>query len=179
MPKYIAFLRAINVGGRTVKMDHLRRLFESLGLSRVETFIASGNVSFESTSRSADRLAAAIEKGLQDALGYGVATFLRSPAELTAIARHKPFDDSELSAEGNMLYVAFVAAAPGAGATQKLQACATAVDAFHVHDRQIYWLRRSTAGESAFSGARLEKILGVPATLRNLTTVRKIAAHIS
>ena len=45
MPKHFAFLRAINVGGHTVKMDHLRDIFESLGFSNVETFIASGNVS--------------------------------------------------------------------------------------------------------------------------------------
>ena len=43
MTRYIAFLRAINVGGHTVKMDQLRALFEELGLSNVETFIASGN----------------------------------------------------------------------------------------------------------------------------------------
>ena len=44
MPKYVALLRAINVGGHTVKMDRLRRLFEELGFKNVETFIASGNV---------------------------------------------------------------------------------------------------------------------------------------
>jgi uncharacterized protein (DUF1697 family) len=46
MPKYVAFLRAINVGGHTVKMDHLRRLFEALGFTNVETFIASSDVVF-------------------------------------------------------------------------------------------------------------------------------------
>ena len=46
--KYAAFLRAINVGGRVVKMDRLRTLFEAAGLRGVETFIASGNVVFES-----------------------------------------------------------------------------------------------------------------------------------
>jgi uncharacterized protein (DUF1697 family) len=52
MPKYVAFLRAINVGGHTVKMDHLRRLFEALEFDNVETFIASGNVIFDSASKS-------------------------------------------------------------------------------------------------------------------------------
>jgi uncharacterized protein (DUF1697 family) len=47
MNKHIAFLRAINVGGHTVKMDTLRQLFESLGFTNVETFLASGNVIFE------------------------------------------------------------------------------------------------------------------------------------
>jgi len=48
MTRYIAFLRAINVGGHTVKMEHLRGIFESMGFSNVETFIASGNVIFAS-----------------------------------------------------------------------------------------------------------------------------------
>jgi uncharacterized protein (DUF1697 family) len=52
MSQYIAFLRAINVGGHTVKMDPLRQLFEALGFSQVETFIASGNVIFNSTSKN-------------------------------------------------------------------------------------------------------------------------------
>ena len=43
---YVALLRGINVGGRNVKMDRLREIFESLGFSNVETFIASGNVIF-------------------------------------------------------------------------------------------------------------------------------------
>ncbi len=51
MTKYIAFLRAINIGGHNVKMDVLRQLFESLEFSNVKTFIASGNIIFESKTR--------------------------------------------------------------------------------------------------------------------------------
>ena len=47
MPRRIAFLRAINVGGHVVKMDHLRKLLTSFGLENVETVIASGNVVFD------------------------------------------------------------------------------------------------------------------------------------
>lgn len=47
MSRYIALLRAINVGGHTVKMDRLRTLFAQVGLANVETFIASGNVIFD------------------------------------------------------------------------------------------------------------------------------------
>ncbi len=47
MPRYVAFLRAVNVGGRIVKMDELRRLFAGAGFADVETFIASGNVIFD------------------------------------------------------------------------------------------------------------------------------------
>jgi uncharacterized protein (DUF1697 family) len=97
MPRYIAFLRAINVGGHnTVKMDFLRHLFESLGFSNVETFIASGNIVFETKSKNAQALEREIEKGLREALGYAVATFIRTGTELAAIANYKPFSQSTL-----------------------------------------------------------------------------------
>src|SRR3977135_1307431 len=107
MPKYVAFLRAINVGGHTVKMDYLRGLFEAMGFSNVETFIASGNVIFDSKSKTAKALETKIERALEDNLGYKVTTFIRSVAELAAVARYKPFTDS--GEEGNVLYIGFLA----------------------------------------------------------------------
>src|SRR5688572_10594132 len=107
MPKYVAFLRAINVGGHTVKMDALRRLFEALGFVNVETFIASGNVIFDSPSKDTKALEKKIESYLRETLGYEVATFIRTIAEVAAIADYKPFIDAELKAEGNTLYVGF------------------------------------------------------------------------
>ena len=71
MTRYFAFLRAINVGGHLVTMDRLRGVFESLGFSKVETFIASGNVIFESTSKSANSLQAKIEKKLPESKKAG------------------------------------------------------------------------------------------------------------
>jgi uncharacterized protein (DUF1697 family) len=52
MTRYVALLRAINVGDHNVKMAHLRTLFDSLGVSNVETFIASGNVIFDSLAKN-------------------------------------------------------------------------------------------------------------------------------
>ena len=92
MTRYVAFLRAINVGGRRVKMDHLRKLFEALGTSNVETFIASGNVIFDSEADDPRVLERKIEDHLQESLGYEVATFVRSTSELAGIARYRPFD---------------------------------------------------------------------------------------
>ena len=63
--RYVAFLRAINVGGHTVRMEALRREFESLGATNVETFIASGNVIFDTARRNAAALERAIEEHLQ------------------------------------------------------------------------------------------------------------------
>jgi uncharacterized protein (DUF1697 family) len=179
MPKYVAFLRAINVGGHIVKMDYLRRLFQAMGFSQVEIFIASGNVIFNSTSKSTKALEKKIEGYLQEALGYEVATFIRSTTEVAAVAHYKPFVDAEMEAEGNVFYVAFLANKPGDEAKQKLLSFSTEVDEFHVSGGEVYWLCRKKFRESELSGAKLEKTLGMQATLRNSTTVKKIASKYS
>ena len=86
MPRYAALLRAINVGGHTVKMDELRALFESVPLKRVESVIASGNILFESASTDAAKLESRIEAKLEKALGYEVGTYLRTGPELAAVS---------------------------------------------------------------------------------------------
>ena len=178
MPKYVAFLRAINVGGHTVKMDHLRGLFEAMGFSNIETFIASGNVIFDSKSKTAKALESKIERALEANLGYQVTTFIRSVAELAAVARYKPFPDCD--GDGNVLYIGFVADNPGEESRQRLQSVTTKVDDFHIYGREVYWLCRKKLGESAFpGGAKFEKTLGMPVTLRNSNTVVKIALKYS
>ncbi len=174
LQRSIAFLRAINVGGHTVKMDHLRTLFEELGFANVATFIASGNVIFDSAPADARTLAMQIERHLKQSLGYAVATFIRSPGELAAVATYQPFPGVDL--EGASLYIAFLQAPPSDEAQHKLLAFRTAIDDFHVHGREVYWLCHTKISESKFSGALLEKTLGMPATMRNATTVRKLAA---
>jgi uncharacterized protein (DUF1697 family) len=176
MPRYVALLRAIYVGGHVVKMDQLRREFEALGLSNVETFIASGNVIFESPGRNARALEKRIEARLESALGYHVATFLRTTSELAEIVRHEPFVPAELNAAGSSLYIGFLSAPPDRASQEKVMACRTAVDDFHVHLRELYWLCRSKLGESLVSGAVLAKALGMRSTMRNVTTIRRLAA---
>ena len=176
MPKYVAFLRAINVGRHLVKMDHLRSLFEELGFANVETFIASGNVIFDTKTTNTKSLESKIEKHLEESLGYEVTTFLRSVTELAAIAQHKPFSEEELTADGNTLYIAFVRDKPSSEAAKKMESLSSAIDAFHVHEREVYWLYRRNNGESKYYGAALEKGMVMPATLRNVNTIRRLAA---
>lgn len=175
MPRFIAFLRAINVGGRNVRMDELRRAFEALGLSRVETFIASGNVVFETRARDAGALEKKIEEGLRGALGYEVATFVRTEAELAEVAAYEPFPRRELDAAG-ALNVAFLAAPPDDESSGRLMRLRTDVDDLHVRGREVYWLRRVGQGDSKLSNAALEKALGRRATVRGVNTVRRMAA---
>ena len=174
MPRYVALLRAINVGGHVVKMDQLRGEFEALGFSNVETFIASGNVIFDSRSQNAQALEKRIEARLGAAFNYPVSTFLRTPAELAQIVDHQPFPSADLSAPGSSLYIGFLSAPPEPDAQEKIAACRTAVDDFHVHKRELYWLCRKKLGESLVSGAALAKALGMPTTMRNVTTIRRL-----
>ena len=178
MSRFIAFLRAINVGGHTLKMVHLRQLFEALGFSGVETFIASGNVVFETTSQNAKILEREIENKLREALGYEVATFIRTEAELADIASYKPFGQSELDMAA-ALNIGFLAEALDDQSKKKLMALRTDIDNFHVHAREIYWLCRKKQSESTFSNAVLEKTLGRSSTLRGTNTVKKMAAKYS
>lgn len=175
MPRFIAFLRAVNVGGHTVKMDELRALFEAMGFAKVETFIASGNVIFDSRARDAAALERKIEAQLQKSLGYEVKTFVRSDAEVAAISRYQPFD-AALMQSAVALNVAFLAEPLAAEAQQALRKLSTGIDEFHAHGREIYWLCRKKQSESEFSNAVLEKTLKLRATLRGTNTLLKLAA---
>lgn len=175
MPKYVAFLRAINVGGHIVKMGHLRQLFEALGFSNVETFIASGNVVFDSNSKNTKTLERKIESLLQESLGYQVATFIRSTSELANIAKYKPFDESKLNADGNVLYIIFTAERLSTESTRNLRTFSTEADDFQANGREVYWFSRKKISESKVSGAQLERAMGMPGTMRNANTVKRLA----
>ena len=176
MPRYIALLRAINVGGHVVKMDRLRALFEMLGLTSVETLQAAGNVIFESRSLRRQDLAAKIQQHLQQELGYTVATLIRSDAELGAIANHRPFPASVLQTTGGTLYIGFMSSPPAKPARAQVLARRTDFDDFHIHKCEIYWLVRGRVSDSIFGGPLLEKMLGQPLTVRNSATVAKLVA---
>src|SRR5687768_9846940 len=100
MARYIALLRAINVGKHIVKMEKLRSLFEELGFENVETLIASGQVIFETSTSDTSKVEAKIERHLRSALGYDVVTFIRTPAQLRKVAKLARGD-------GRTLYVFF------------------------------------------------------------------------
>jgi uncharacterized protein (DUF1697 family) len=168
--RYLAFLRAVNVGGRTVKMDHLRKTFERLGFNSVDTFIASGNVIFEATGPEAT-LERTIEASLENTFGFAIPTVLRTPAELA-----RALDASPFAGEGaGALYVGFAARRFPAAAAGRIAALQTDVDAFAVKGRDVYWRALAGMGQSAVSGAAVEKALGAPVTFRSVTTLRKLA----
>ena len=178
MSRYIAFLRAINVGGHTVKMETLRQLFESFNFSAVKTFIASGNVIFQTTLQTPAALEAEIASGLQTALEYEVAAFIRTPAELAQIVAYQPFLQSDVEAAA-AFNIAFLHGPLDEDAQQKLMALKTDIDSFATHACEVYWLCRKIQSQSTFSNVVLEKTLGVKSTLRGVNTLNKLAARVA
>lgn len=175
MTRYVAFLRAINVGGHVVKMDRLRTIFESLAVANVATFIASGNVLFES-GQSPELLEASIEKTLHRELGYEVATMVRTLDQVGAVVSYVE-KQAITPGDGVVLYVGFLKSAPKPSAVKAVAALSNQVDTLTVHRRELYWQCRKSFSQSTMTGGKLEKLLGVPATVRNFTTVQKLAVR--
>jgi uncharacterized protein (DUF1697 family) len=169
--RHVAFLRAINVGGHTVEMARLKKLFEQLGLGGVETFIASGNVIFEAAG-AATALEKKIAAHLEKSLGYEVATFLRSPAELAAVLAHGAFPKPRA---GSTIHIGFLGVPATAAAKRQVLALASEIDDFHLNGRELYWRCAGRFSDSVVSGPKLEKALGQPTTMRKITTVEKLA----
>ncbi|MFB7663397.1 DUF1697 domain-containing protein [Kitasatospora sp. NPDC056138] len=96
---YIAFLRAINVGGRTVTMERLRGHFTELGLREVRSYIQSGNVFFSTEEGDRAALTARIEQHLAAALGYQVPVMLRTVDEVAELVAADPFAGVEVTPE--------------------------------------------------------------------------------
>ena len=176
MFRFIAFLRAINVGrGRTVKMQSLRQVFESLGFFGVATFIASGNVIFETKTRDTRTLERKIEQRLRELLGYDVPTFIRRDADLVKIANYQPFRQSKLDPDVH-INIILLANKLNQKLKKQVRELRTNTDAFEVHGREIYWLRRKKQNGAPFSTVPLEKALGRAFTVRGTDTIKRIAS---
>jgi len=178
MPRYLAFLRGINLGKRRLKMDDLRARFVELKFADVETFIASGNVIFESRERDGRKLAQKIAAHLHARLGYEVDTFVRTREEFAAVAAFRPFPPGEMDAPENTIHVGFLREPLGAAQARGLEACRSDVDAFRVEGREYYWLCRQikTHESKIWSSPPLRALKLPTSSMRNLTTVRKLAA---
>ena len=91
MTAFVALLRAVNVGGTgKLPMSDLKEICEELGFVAVRTYIASGNVVFESRKSEA-AIKAALEKRLETYAGKPVGVLVRTAAEMAQVAADNPF----------------------------------------------------------------------------------------
>lgn len=177
--KYVAFLRAINVAGRFVKMPVLRQLFEEMGFAGVSTFIASGNVIFTAEGEQAYGHEDLIEQGLQMGLGFEVPTFVRSAGELSkSVSRALEIEKADLGPDGQLL-VGFLREPPDAVARSRLAELAGEGNSFRVEGRELYWTTGGRISDSGISGKQIENRLGMLTTTRNMRTLRRLAEKMS
>ena len=176
MIRYVAFLRGINVGGqKVIKMTDLARLFESFGFEQVKTYIASGNVLFDTAEANADVIRGT-EEGLRAALGYDVRVILRTIAEIEGIIKMDPFKDVA-PAEHVRLYVTFLSEEPRSTLKLPYESSAGEFQILQRKGRDVFSaVFLSEMSRSVDGMTFIEKEFGTSSTTRNWNTVRKIAA---
>lgn len=177
MTIYIALLRGINVGGHNkIKMADLRKMLEHMGLARVQTYIQSGNVLFES-AESKETLRVQMEQGILETFGFSISVILRTSEEIEGIVRNCPFSEetirqAEEASEFESLYVAMLPEAPAAEDIEKLRLYVNEKETFEVIGEEVYLLFKESVRNSKLA-VQLTK-LGVPMTMRNWKTMNKL-----
>lgn len=176
MDLYVAFLRGMNLGNRRIKNPELAAEFEQLGFADVATFRASGNVIFAVEGREKRAaLSERIETGLLEGLGYDVPVYLRSAAEVAAIAAQEPFPTKDVAASKGKLQVTMLREKPSAAARKKALAHSSDKDRLAVEGSELYWLPSGGISESELDLKAIEVALG-PGTQRTMGTIEQIAS---
>jgi uncharacterized protein (DUF1697 family) len=173
MTAFIALLRAINVGGTgKLPMKDLKIACEEAGLARVSTYIASGNLVFES-QRSPAAVKTLIANLLRDRFGLTKNhVLIRTPDDLTSVTMRNPFAEAA-SQRPNLLMVNFLDGIPPAGALDRL-AVYDGPERLHLDNDHLYIDYREGVAKSKLTPAFLDKTLQVPATSRNWNTTTKL-----
>lgn len=172
MTRFIAFLRAVNVGGHNrIKMDELRTLFEALGYDDVETYIQSGNVLFETVETDEGALREEIHDAIEDEFGYDISVMIRTRAELAGVVSGQPFDVP--GPDGVRNYVTFLHEEPTEEQVQALQDAQNEAESFAVNGRVVYTeLDKNALGDGRYTD--VGATLGMEATRRNWDVVAAV-----
>jgi uncharacterized protein (DUF1697 family) len=172
---YLAFLRGINVSGqKIIKMTELAGIIEDAGFGGVKTFLASGNVAFETTLRSEAAVTKKLGAALRAGLGYEVAFMLRTLDELRALVELDPF--AKAKAKAATQYVTFFASAPPPKPKPPLISPKGNVEVIQITGRDAFSLS-TTIPRGDYPNPYLEKTFGIPATTRNWKTVERITSE--
>jgi len=164
MTKYIALLRAVNVGGTgKLAMADLKSMCSDAGFARVETYIASGNVVFESKAAPL-QVKAELEARLLAYAGKPVGVVVRTASEMVAALKANPFPE----AEPKNTYAIFLDERPPYDALQ--HAVGQGVERMVLGDREIFIHYANGMGRS-----NLQIPVARMGTARNMNTVAKLA----
>lgn len=173
--KYVAFLRGINVGGnRRIKMEELRKAFESLGFQHIKTLLAAGNVVFETLAADIDALTQKIEAKLEEVFGYNIGVILRTLDDIREIAEADPFKGITVTPD-TRLYVTFLKEKPGNTLEIPYESPQKDFRILRVTNGEVFSvLTLSPNSRSVDAMNVLEKEFGRRVTTRNWNTIVKI-----
>jgi uncharacterized protein (DUF1697 family) len=171
--RYLALLRGINVGGKSIiRMADLKECVEALGYGDVSTFIASGNVLFETPERNAAKLESALEQALERRFELPIAVVVRSRAEFGRVVKAIPSD--WIGNASLRVNVAFLRRSRDGRALLRELQPREGVDEVVATRSAIIWATR----RDALTRSGLQKLIGSPAyrdlTVRNLNTTLKL-----
>ncbi|HEX6573551.1 MAG TPA: DUF1697 domain-containing protein [Gemmatimonadaceae bacterium] len=179
MQKYAAFIAGLPTGRNAISMDRLKALLSQLGFLNIETFLTSGNVIFETAPVGVIQpLEAQIARYLRKSLDVDdIWVFIRTPEELRAIAADVPFEEEDMNASGNLLFIVLLTEEPGEQSKRRLRIKRNDVDDLRLSGREIYWLRRPSS--EAVAPPSLSEILEAPATVRSFHTIVRLIDRIT
>jgi uncharacterized protein (DUF1697 family) len=173
MATHFAFLRAINVSGTNlIKMEELRAMLSSLkGVKNLNTYIASGNVLFDSAEKNLPKIEAAFEKKITAETGFDVPVMVRTHAEMQCIVEANPFAKEQLDKE-TVLYCALFKETLTQDQLKVLSELSYEAETFVGVGKEAYILvRKPLVKKDVFSNKALEKKLKAVCTSRNWNTM--------
>lgn len=176
MARYVAFLRAVNVGNRRVAMAQCRQVLDDLGYADVGSYVNSGNLLFAGATGTPADHEARIRAALEQRYGFEVTTFVRTAAEVQAMATLKPFGVID---PGHTHFALLPLTALTGAERRAAEALSNDHDQVVVQGRDIHWLIRSKSmGTTLLAKHWKQALPGNPTTARNTTMLAKLAERL-
>lgn len=172
MARFIALLRAVNVGGRKMPMAELREVCAALGWVKVETYIQSGNVVF-AASGGPSVLESALEQAIERRFGFWSDVMIRSGEDWRALISQNPFPEASATEPSRVLAgLAKAELAPGAAAA--IMSKAAVGERVEQTQAALWFHYPAGVGTSKLTASLIDRAAGSPVTARNWRTVLKL-----
>jgi uncharacterized protein (DUF1697 family) len=172
MARFVAFLRAVNLGERRVAMPTARGVLEELAFEHVGSYANSGNLLFNAAGGASDH-ESVIRSALEDVFGFELTTFVRTARQVKALATDKPFG---VIAAGHTHFALLPLTRLTAAEKNAVQALSNDHDEVVVRGRDVHWLIRSRSPETTLGPRQWSQALpDNPTTARNTTMLERLA----
>ena len=174
MQTYISILRGINVGGhKMIKMDALRKMYETLDFTNVKTYIQSGNVIFVYKKANCEDLENKIAENIVKTFGFDVPVMVKTSDDISEVLQNNPFVN-ERNEDEKTLHVTFLSKIPDAADVEKIKNGQYTGDEFVIVEKNVYLYCADSYHKTKLSNNFFENKLKVTATTRNWKTVNEL-----